>query len=211
MSRFLPCLLGLVTLCLLIFSPPCLAQDSGAAPTPPIDVIPAETAFKKGLIVHTDDITHPALKMTPDKSELVRLDKPAGSIIIGNPNHLSIMADSAQTLVLIPRAAGATYFTVLDKAGSVIMQRHVIVASPEKKYMRVRRSCASGQAKDCQETSVFYCPDMCHKIIIGNAEASDSAQSGGIAPASVEENTNAMNDATGAEGSDPAASDVSTE
>jgi len=153
------------------------AQDASNA-VPPVDVLPAETAQERGLAYDSEAHTHPALKMTPDKSELVRLEGHAASIIIGNPNHLSILADSSQTLVLVPRAPGATHFSVLDKNGEVIMQRHVIVGSPKEKYMRVRRSCAGSDDDSCQSTSVFYCPDMCHEIILGGGEGEDGGSSG---------------------------------
>ncbi len=117
--------------------------------------------------------THSAIRITPDKSELIRLDENASSIIIGNPAHVNIIADSAKTLVVIPRLPGATYFTVLGKNGQIIMQRHVIVASPKKDYVRIKRICAD-DAKNCQNTSVFYCPDMCHEIILGGSEESGS-------------------------------------
>ncbi len=107
--------------------------------------------------------THPDLKLTPDKSELIRLDSDAGSIIIGNPAHINVIADSSTTLVIVPRAIGATHFTVLDKNGQIIMQRHVIVASPKENYIRIKRVCADN-APNCQSTSVLYCPDMCHEI-----------------------------------------------
>lgn len=107
--------------------------------------------------------THPALRLTPDKSELVRLDRDAASVIVGNPNHLGVLMDNPRLLILIPRQPGATYMTLLDKQGAVIMQRHVIVASPKSDYIRIRRSCANG-ARDCAETSVYYCPGMCHKV-----------------------------------------------
>lgn len=55
------------------------------------------------------------------------------------------------------------------------MQRHVIVASPKEKYMRIRRSCAGSDDDTCQSTSVFYCPDMCHEIIMGSEEADSNA------------------------------------
>lgn len=107
--------------------------------------------------------THPMLRLTPDKSELVRLDRNAISVIVGNPAHLSVLLDTPNTLVLVPRVPGATYFTVLDAAGDVVMQRHVIVGSPKKNYVRVRRSCANG-AEGCRATSVYFCPDICHEI-----------------------------------------------
>lgn len=163
----------LIALQVTMFPATASAQDMVEDVAPPIDILPAETAQERGISYNSEGHTHPSLKMTPDKSELVRLDGHAASIIIGNPNHISILADSSQTLVLVPRAPGATHFTVLDKNGAVVMQRHVIVASPKEKYMRVRRSCAGSDDDSCQATSVFYCPDMCHEIILGGAEESD--------------------------------------
>lgn len=164
------------------------AQDTTAQDTPvadvteqdietPVDILPAAKAQEQGLNFDETTHTHPPVKLTPDKSELLRLDRSAGSIIIGNPNHLSILADSSKTLVLVPRAPGATHFTVLDTRGNVIMQRHAIVASPKEKYVRIRRSCAGG-AEGCQPTSVFYCPDTCHEIMIsggGDTSAPESS------------------------------------
>lgn len=139
-----------------------------------VDILPVANAQSNGYQYDNTSHTHPALKLTPDKSELVRLDKPAGSIIIGNPNHLNILADTSKTLVLVPRLPGATHFTVLGKDGNVLMQRHVIVASPKEKYMRIRRSCAGSDNNECRQTSVFYCPDMCHEVIIDDTSQSNT-------------------------------------
>lgn len=118
--------------------------------------------------------THPMLSITSDKSELVRLDSDAASIVVGNPDHLGVLMDNRRLLILVPRAPGATYMTVLNSAGEVIMQRHVIVGTPKADYIRIRRSCA-GQ-KNCQETSVYYCPGMCHPVgIVGEAKGGDVA------------------------------------
>jgi hypothetical protein len=106
--------------------------------------------------------THPALYLTPDKSTIVRLDEPAASIVIGNEAHISVLIDTPRTLIVVPRQAGASYFTVMDAQSRIIMQRHVIVG-PADQYVRVRRSC--GTAGNCESTSVFYCPDgMCHPV-----------------------------------------------
>ena len=137
-----------------------LAQDNI------VDIIPA----KAGETAPDENAhTHPPIRLTPDKSEIVNLDRKAASIIIGNPNHLSIMADAADRVILVPRAPGASYFTILDHEGKVIMQRHAIIASPKQQYVRIRRSCANG-GDNCQETSVFYCPDTCHEIMMKAAD-----------------------------------------
>ena len=140
-----------------------------SANTPHVQAEDENTAYTE------NEHTHPAIKLTPDKSELIRLDTAASSIIIGNPNHLSILADTSKTLVLVPRAVGATHFTVLDFDGNILMKRHVIVGSPKENYLRIRRSCVGSTGNDCQSTSVFYCPDMCHEIIsAGQGEGGDA-------------------------------------
>lgn len=115
------------------------------------------------------DDTHPPMRLTPDKSEIVRLEENAVSIIVGNPDHLGVLMDDARLLILVPRQPGATYLTVLNKDGQVIMQRHVIVSVANRDYIRIRRSCGSagsqtGGASACQETSVYYCKGMCHEV-----------------------------------------------
>lgn len=162
------------------------AQDDSQMLTEPVvDIIPA-SSFEEDKSYDATTHTHPPIKLTPDKSELLRLDEPAGSIIIGNPNHLSILADTSQLLVLIPRAPGAAHFTILDRDGNVMMQRHAIVGSPQEKYIRVRNSCAGTGDDNCQPTQVYYCPDMCHSIAIATSEdgaapvSSDGPSSGQV-------------------------------
>ena len=73
--------------------------------------------------------TYPTLRMTPDKSEMLRLDAEAASVVVGNPNHISVLLDTPDTIIVVPRAAGASHFTVTGKDGSILMQRHVIVGA----------------------------------------------------------------------------------
>lgn len=143
---------------------PAHAQESAV-----VDIVPADEVDESTRIEKIAD-THAPLKITPDKSEIVTLDKDAATVIIGNSAHLNILADSGKRLIFVPRLPGATYVNVLDAEGNVLMQRHVIVASPKKKYLRVRRSCAGNQ--NCQPTQVYYCPDICHEVSIASGEAS---------------------------------------
>lgn len=117
------------------------------------------------------DITHPVLELTPDKSELVKLDQEAASVIVGNPNHVNVMLDTPDTLVVVPRTPGASYFSVVGKDGSIIMQRHVVIGGGAHKenYVRIRRSCAGSGSSTCQETSVYFCPDTCHEVSLNQS------------------------------------------
>lgn len=142
-----------------------------------VDILPAKAAQNRGLMYNTDDITHPEIRMTPDKSEIIPLDGKAVSIIIGNPQHLSIAAESPSLLVLSPRAPGATSFAVLNAQGEILMQRHVIVDAPKERYLRVRKSCTGSNDKSCETTHVYYCPGMCHRILLDDGSEPETAQS----------------------------------
>lgn len=116
--------------------------------------------------------THPALRLTPDKSELVRLDNDVASVVVGNPNHLGVLMDNPRLLILLPRQPGATYLTLMDVDGNVLMQRHVLVASPKSDYVRIRRSCGAAGNAACEQTSVYYCPGVCHEVGMNDGKGS---------------------------------------
>lgn len=145
-----------------------------------VDILPAKTFSSDSSYANIDTSTHPPVRLTPDKSELIRLEREAKTIIIGNPAHLNILADSAKTLVLVPKSPGATHFTVLDHESNILMQRHVIVASPKKKYIRIRQSCATSDDENCQPIKVYYCPDMCHEISIASSESDANSNDGAM-------------------------------
>jgi Flp pilus assembly secretin CpaC len=109
--------------------------------------------------------TYPMLRMTQDKSEMLHLDAEAASVVVGNPNHISVLLDTPDTIIVVPRAAGASHFTVTGKDGSILMQRHVIVGGQTEQYVRIRRSCNGPAGGDqCQKMSTYFCPDTCHEV-----------------------------------------------
>lgn len=153
-------------------APEAISESKGSG----VEILPAKSLTGGELYVNDEEDTHPMLRLTPDKSELIRLDKEAGTVVVGNPAHLSVIADSAKTLVLVPQAIGATYLVIMDRQGNTLMQRHVIVGSPKEKYVRIRKSCAGAKVGTCQATQVYYCPDMCHAI---GAPTGEPGQGGG--------------------------------
>ena len=80
-----------------------------------VDILPAQQAQEAGIEFDNEFETHPPLRITPDKSELIRLKAPAGTIIIGNPSHFSVLAESPKTLVIVPGTPGSAHFMVLNK------------------------------------------------------------------------------------------------
>lgn len=175
-------------------------QVTGAEADPSVLVVPDESARDVVIVpagpsaaelglplsLRADNVSHADLIITPDRSEILRLDREAGSVIIGNPQHLNVLAENSKMLVLVPRMEGATHITILDKNGDVIMQRHVIVGATQERYVRVRKSCAASNDSACESTQVYYCPGSCHKI--GMPEKSGDAPTS-AAPEGAEVNT----------------------
>ncbi len=151
-----------------LFASSAFADDQSHV-KPTGDLMPAKTKDIKM------SETAPAIHISMDKSELIRLDQNAASVIVGNPNHAAVLMDSPNLLVVVPRAPGATYFSVLNQNGDVILQRHIIVGAPKENYIRVR-SAYCGENNDCVKNESYYCETdgMCHEI---NSE-SDDKQSG---------------------------------
>jgi len=114
------------------------------------------------------------LRVTLDKPEIIRLDRDAVNVIVGSNENLRVVPDTNKTLLLIAKKPGSTYFRALDADGKVIMQRHVLIRSPSKNYIRIRRACANGQ-QGCKQYSVYYCPDMCHEVNVVQDASGPSA------------------------------------
>ncbi|MCI5061226.1 MAG: pilus assembly protein N-terminal domain-containing protein [Alphaproteobacteria bacterium] len=147
---------------LLLFLPILCALLLGTVPgvtraeTTPVD-IPATSANDASIS------TYPIMRLSQDRSEMIKLDQEAASIIVGNPAHLSVLLDTEKTIIVVPKASGASHFSVLGKEGDVILQRQVIVGGPKNNYVRIRRSCA-GNSSTCRPTSTYFCPDTCHEV-----------------------------------------------
>lgn len=157
--------------------PPAGSAVINPAPSPVKETPPSAApvaSIQYGAAKPDGEDTHPALNLTADKAELVRLDADASSVIVGNPDTVNIQLENRRLLIVTPHQAGTTYLSILDGNGNVIMQRHIIVSAPKANYIRIRRSCA-GQSNGCQESSVYYCPGMCHPV--GSSAAMPSGTS----------------------------------
>lgn len=144
----------ILAVCTLSFQAGAQEPEGGLMPPATLDV---DSELDSG------ELTHPPLRLTPDVSQIINLDEGVERVVIGNNNNLNLFLDTATRVIAVPRAPGATHFTLLGKGGKVIMRRHVIVASPEQKYVRIRQTCGN-RAGGC--ISMFYCPDICHEVAI---------------------------------------------
>ncbi|MEL6784074.1 MAG: pilus assembly protein N-terminal domain-containing protein [Pseudomonadota bacterium] len=74
-----------------------------------------------------------------DKAKVVRIAKPADTVIIGNPSIVDATIQDARTLVLTGRNFGITNLIVLDADGDVVVDETVVVQSHETNMVRIYR------------------------------------------------------------------------
>lgn len=123
------------------------------------------------------------LRVTPDKTAMVRLNADAASVVVTNPAHAVVQLESPRLLVIMPREPGTTGLTVLDRNGKVILQKNIIVSAAQPRYVRVRRACGQ-QDPACVPSAYFYCPDGCYEVtpVAGDGTMPEAPLVSGSAP-----------------------------
>ena len=69
------------------------------------------------------------IDVTIDFAKVMKLDKPAHTIVIGNPGIFDASVGDEKTLVLTGKTAGTTNLIVLDDSGSEILNTIIRVSS----------------------------------------------------------------------------------
>lgn len=186
---------------LALTAAPAAAQDMGDGPFPPPAPIGSnmltspedmDPDFMEQL---PDEPTHPSLRLTVDKSEILSFDRDIGRIIIPHETHISILPDSNRRVVIVPYAIGTTFFRILDENGEILMQRHAIVGAPKQNYVRIRRSC-SDAVIGCVPTTVYYCEDMCHEMALQERTGEVDTTTGQVADPNAAQNQQAATQGT---------------
>jgi Flp pilus assembly secretin CpaC len=79
------------------------------------------------------------LKVATDQARVLKIDRAAETVIIGNPAIVDVTVHDAETLVLTGRSYGVTNLVVLDGDGKPIIDEQVIVTSNEAGTVRLFR------------------------------------------------------------------------
>ena len=109
------------------------------------------------------------LKVTVDRAKVVRLDRAADTVIVGNPMIVDATIQDSRTIVLTGRSYGVTNLIVLDSLGEPIVDETLIVQTHEENVVRIYRRAS-------RET--LACSPVCERTLtIGdNAEQFDAVR-----------------------------------
>jgi hypothetical protein len=102
-----------------------------------------------------------------DQATLVRLDRQAAEIVVGNPSIADVSVQSGKLLVVTGKSFGETNLIVMDADGKVVVSRRLIVQEPRTGFVTLYR----GSARQTLHCSPYCTPPL----VIGDAPDSFGA------------------------------------
>jgi Flp pilus assembly secretin CpaC len=100
------------------------------------------------LIVCTQALAASGIEVVLNQAKIVKLARPADTIVIGNPEIADASVQDAMTIVLTGKGFGVTNIVVLDVDGTPIVDEQIFVSRGTAKSVRVYRR-ASVQTLSC--------------------------------------------------------------
>jgi len=97
-----------------------------------------------------------SLKISVDHAKVLRLERDADTVIVGNPLVVDATVQDSRTIVLTGRSYGVTNLIVLDSLGEPIVDEPVVVQTSEANIVRIYRQ-ASRQT--------FACSPVCERTL----------------------------------------------
>ena len=88
------------------------------------------------------------IKLETSQARILRLARPADTVVIGNPAIADAVVQDSQTIVLTGKDFGVTNIVVMDKQGEPIIDRELVVSNNARGTMRVYRQ-ANVQTLSC--------------------------------------------------------------
>jgi Flp pilus assembly secretin CpaC len=88
------------------------------------------------------------IEVTMNQAKIVKLTRPADTIVVGNPAIADASVQDASTIVLTGKGFGVTNLVVLDQEGSPIIDEQVTVVRQDASSVRIYRR-ASVQTMSC--------------------------------------------------------------
>lgn len=80
-----------------------------------------------------------AIRVFVDQARVVKLARPADTIIVGNPKIADAAVQDASTVVLTGKGFGVTNLVILDRDGAAIVDEQVVVSRASANAVNVYR------------------------------------------------------------------------
>ena len=96
-----------------------------------------------------------------DQATLVRLERPAAELVVGNPSIADVAVQSGKVLVITGKSFGETNLIVMDASGNVVVDRRLVVQEPDIGYVTFYKG---------SERFTLHCAPNCETpLVIGDS------------------------------------------
>jgi len=107
------------------------------------------------------------IEVTMNQAKIVKLTRPADTIVVGNPAIADASVQDASTVVLTGKGFGVTNLVVLDSDGSPIVDEQVTVVRQAASSVRIYRRA---------EVQTMSCTPYCESSFKSDAEKNSEAE-----------------------------------
>ena len=107
------------------------------------------------------------IEVTMNQAKIVKLSRPADTIVVGNPAIADASVQDASTIVLTGKGFGVTNLVVLDTDGSPIVDEQVTVVRQAASSVRIYRRA---------EIQTMSCTPYCESSFKSEAEKASEAE-----------------------------------
>jgi Flp pilus assembly secretin CpaC len=101
------------------------------------------------------------IQLQTDRARIMKIEKPAGTIVIGNPAIADAAIQNGTMLVLTGKSYGVTNLIILDPRGDEVANTLIEVQAPSDGMVTVHRGAAR---------STYACTPVCERaLVLGDA------------------------------------------
>lgn len=108
-----------------------------------------------------------AIQVLMNQAKIVKLARPADTIVIGNPLIADASVQDASTIVLTGKGFGVTNLVILDTDGNPIVDEEIVVSRHFANSVRIYRR---------SEVQTLSCTPYCESSYKSDAERSSEAE-----------------------------------
>jgi Flp pilus assembly secretin CpaC len=118
----------------------------------------------------TADAAESGIRIQMNEAKIVRLARPADTIVVGNPMIADAAVQDASTIVLTGKGFGVTNLVVLDHDGNPVVDERIIVSRQTVDSVRIYRRA---------QVQTLSCTPYCEGSYKSDAERISDAEIGG--------------------------------
>lgn len=107
------------------------------------------------------------IRILMNEAKIVKLARPADTIVVGNPDIADASVQDATTIILTGKGFGVTNLVVMDAAGDPIVDEQIFVSRQDARSVRIYRR---------SEVQTLSCTPYCEGAYKSDAERTSEAE-----------------------------------